>query len=91
MTTTIPVSTKRQVVLPEDLCDRKKIKPGTALRVTEGHNGLYVTPIPDPTKKELRDVMAKAGSLTRRQTSAEEAMVEQIIGDYRAQQPRRRR
>jgi AbrB family looped-hinge helix DNA binding protein len=91
MTTTISVSTKRQVVLPKTFCDRKRIKPGTALRVTEVGDGLYVTPIPEPSEHELKSVMAEAGSLTRRQTSDEEAMVEEMIGEYRAQKPRRRR
>jgi bifunctional DNA-binding transcriptional regulator/antitoxin component of YhaV-PrlF toxin-antitoxin module len=86
MTTTISVSTKRQVVLPKHFCDRKKIKPGTALRVTEVGDGLYVTPIPEPTERELKNVMARAGSLTRRQTSDEQAMVEEMIGEYRADQ-----
>ena len=83
MTTTINVSTKRQVVLPKKFCDRKRIKPGTALRVTELANGLYVTPISEPTEKELKMVMAKAGSLLRRQSAGEEEMVEQAIRDYR--------
>ena len=91
MTTTISVSTKRQVVLPKQFCDRKKIKPGTALRVTEVGGGLYVTPIPEPTEQELRNVMARAGSLTRRQTSGEEVLVEGMIGEYRSQKSRRRR
>jgi AbrB family looped-hinge helix DNA binding protein len=91
MTTTISVSTKGQVILPKHFCDRKRIKPGTALRVTEVGDGLYVTPIPEPTEQEIRNVIARAGSFTRRQTSAEEAMVERMIGDHRAQKPRRRR
>ena len=42
MTTTISVSPTRQVELPEAYCKRKKIKPGTALRVTEVGDGLYL-------------------------------------------------
>jgi bifunctional DNA-binding transcriptional regulator/antitoxin component of YhaV-PrlF toxin-antitoxin module len=90
MTTTINVSPKRQVELPKDFCERKKIKPGTALRVTEVGDGLYVTPLPEPTEKELREVIAAAGSLTRRQTSEEAEMVQQVIADYRAGQRKRR-
>ena len=66
MTTTISVTTKRQVVLPKLFCERKKIKPGTALRVTEVGDGLYVTPIGEPTEQELKEVIACAGSLRRR-------------------------
>jgi bifunctional DNA-binding transcriptional regulator/antitoxin component of YhaV-PrlF toxin-antitoxin module len=90
MTTTINVSPKRQVELPKEFCERKKIKPGTALRVTEVGDGLYVTPLPEPTEKELREVIAAAGSLTRRQTSEEAEMVQQVIADYRAGQRKRR-
>jgi len=90
MTTTISVSPKRQVELPKDFCERKKIKPGTALRVTEVGDGLYVTPLPEPTEKELRAIIAAAGSLTRRQTAEEEEMVQQVIADYRAGKRKRR-
>ena len=86
MTTTISVTTKRQVVLPKTFCDRKKIKPGTTLRVTEVAEGLYVTPIAEPTEQELKQVIASAGSLRRRQTPAEEELVEQVIADYRAEE-----
>ena len=84
MTTTISVSEKGQVELPEDFCKRKKIKPGTALRVTEVGDGVYVTPVPEPTEKELREVIAAAGSLTRHESLADEKMVQQVIADYRA-------
>ena len=83
MTTTISVTTKRQVVLPKTFCDRKNIKPGTALRVTEVADGLYVTPIAQPTERELREVIACAGSLRRRQTPAEEQLVQDLIAEHR--------
>ena len=91
MTTTISVSQKGQVELPEDFCRRKKIKPGTALRVTEVGDGVYVTPVPEPTENELKEVIAAAGSLARRQTSADEEMVQQVIADYRVEKRRKRR
>ena len=90
MTTTISVSTKRQVELPKDFCERKKIKPGMALRVTEVGDGLYVTPLPEPTEKELREVIAAAGSLAREETPQDEQMVQQVIAEYRAGQRKRR-
>jgi hypothetical protein len=90
MTTTINVSPKGQVELPPDFCRRKKIKPGMALRVTEVGEGVYVMPLPEPSEKELKEVMAAAGSLTRRQTPADEAMIEQAIADYRAKKRRKR-
>jgi bifunctional DNA-binding transcriptional regulator/antitoxin component of YhaV-PrlF toxin-antitoxin module len=91
MTTTISVTTKRQVVLPKLFCERKKIKPGTALRVTEVGDGLYVTPIAEPTEQELKEVIASAGSLTRRQTRGEEERVQEVIADYRLDKRLRKR
>ncbi len=85
MTTTISVTARGQLALPKDFCQRKRIKPGMALRVTEVGGGLYVTPIPEPTEEELKEVLGAAGSLTRRPTAAEEAMVQQVIEEYRAE------
>ena len=89
MTTTISVSQKGLVELPEDFCKRKKIGPGTALRVTEVGDGVYVTPVPEPTEKELKEVIAAAGSLTRRQSLVDEEMVHQVIVEYRAEKRRK--
>ena len=90
MTTTISVSQKGQLELPQEFCRRKKIKPGTALRVTEVANGLYVTPVPEPSETELREVVAAAGSLTRRQTPEDEEMLRHLIAEYREDKRRRR-
>ena len=91
MTTTISVTTKRQVVLPKRFCDRKNIRPGTALRVTEVADGLYVTPLAEPTERELKEVIACAGSLRRRQTPAEEQLVQDLITKHRAKRRSLRR
>lgn len=91
MTTTVNVSQKGEVELPEGFRRRKKIKPGAALRVTEVGDGLYVTPLPEPTEKELREVIAAAGSLTRRQTHEDEKMVQDVIAAYRQEKRRKRR
>ena len=90
MTTTVNVSQKGQMELPEEFCKRKKIKAGTALRVTEVGDGLYIAPVPEPTEKELKEVIAIAGSLTRRQTSDDEQMVESVIAEYRNQKRRKK-
>ena len=90
MTTTISVTTKRQVVLPKAFCDRKRIKPGTALRITEVADGLYVTPIAEPTEQELKEVIASAGSLRRQQTPAEEQLVQDLITEHRGKRRSRR-
>ena len=91
MTTTISVTTKRQVVLPKRFCERQKIKPGTALRVTEVGDGLYVTPIAEPTELELKEVIACAGSLRRRQTADEEGLVQAVIAEHRVEKHLRKR
>ncbi len=90
MTTTVNVSQKGQMELPEEFCRRKKIKAGTALRVTEVGDGLYVAPVPEPTEKELKEVIAVAGSLTRRQTPDDEQMVESVIAEYRNRRRRKK-
>jgi len=79
------------VVLQKSFCDRKKIKPGTTLRVTEVGEGLYITPIAEPTEQELKEVIASAGSLTRRQTADEAQLVRKAIADYRSERRSRRR
>ena len=91
MTTTISVTTKRQVVLPKAFCDRKRIRPGTALRVTEVAGGLYVTPIAEPTERELREVIKCAGSLRRQQSPAEETHIQELIAQHRVERRFRRR
>ena len=90
MTTTVSVSRKGEMELPEEFCKRKNIKPGTALRVTEVGEGLYVAPVPEPTEKELKEVIALAGSLTRHQTPDDEQMVEAVIAEYRKEKRRRK-
>lgn len=83
MTTTLNVRLNGQVELPEDFCRRKKIKPGTVLRVTEVGGGLFVTPLTEPTESEMKAVLSAAGSLTRTQTPAEEDQLQQVIAGYR--------
>ena len=88
MTTTISVRAKGELALPKEFCRRKKIKPGMTLRVTEVGEGLYVTPIPEPTEEELKEVIAAAGSLKHPQTAEEEALVREAIHEYRTRNRR---
>jgi bifunctional DNA-binding transcriptional regulator/antitoxin component of YhaV-PrlF toxin-antitoxin module len=90
MTTTVNVLPNGKMELPEEFRRRKRIKEGTTLRVTEVGEGLYVTPVDEPTEKELREVIATAGTLSRRQNVQEEQMVDRIIGDYRKNVRRKR-
>jgi len=85
MTTTINVTDNGQVQLPKEFRQRKKIKAGTPLRVTEVGEGIYITPIPEPTEKELKEVIAAAGSLGRPQTEEEATLVQDTIREYRSE------
>jgi bifunctional DNA-binding transcriptional regulator/antitoxin component of YhaV-PrlF toxin-antitoxin module len=91
VTTTITVTTKRQVVLPKGMCERKKIGPGTSLRISEVGDGFYVTPVPEPTEAELAAVLKSLdeGRRTRPITSEAEALVQEEIKKYRAERRRR--
>jgi AbrB family looped-hinge helix DNA binding protein len=92
VTTTITVTTKRQVVLPKAMCERKRIRPGTSLRITEVGEGFYVTPVPEPTEAELAAVFKAldAGRRTRPITAEDEAVIQDEIAKYRAEKRRRK-
>ena len=88
MTTTITVTTKRQVVLPKAMCERKRIRPGSSLRITEIGEGFYVTPVPEPTEAELAAVfkVLDQGRKARPLTVEDEALIQHEIKKYRAEQ-----
>jgi AbrB family looped-hinge helix DNA binding protein len=90
MTTTVSVSPKGQMDLPEEFRRRRGIRPGAALRVTEVGDGLYVTPLPEPSEKELREVIVAAGSLTRTERPGDEAMVQRVIAEHRREKRQKR-
>ena len=83
MVTTISVSSKRQVVLPKAFCERKKIKAGTSLRVVEIAEGLYVSPVSEPSAKEMNEVVAAAERLHRRVLAGDAGDGEGVIGRRR--------
>jgi hypothetical protein len=72
------------------MCERKRIGPGTSLRITEVGEGFYVTPVPEPTEAELAAVfkMLDRGRRTRPITAEDEAGIEDEIRKYRAEQRR---
>ncbi len=92
MTKTITVTTKRQVVLPKSMCERKGIGPGTSLRITEVGEGFYVTPVPEPNEAELAALFKALdeGRSTRPMTAEDEAVIEQEIRNYRSKRRRRK-
>lgn len=79
------------MALSKEFCARKRLKAGMAVRVTEVGEGLYLTPIPEPTGEELRQAIAAAGTLLGLQTADEEDMVARAIAVYRAEQCRKKR
>ena len=89
---TITVTAKRQVVLPKSMCERKRVRPGTSLRITEVGEGFYVTPVPEPTEAELAAVFKALGEGRRTKpiTAEDEARIQDEIKKYRAEQPRRK-
>jgi bifunctional DNA-binding transcriptional regulator/antitoxin component of YhaV-PrlF toxin-antitoxin module len=86
------VTTKRQVVLPKAMCERKKIRAGTSLRISEVGDGFYVTPVPEPTEAELAAVLKTLdeGRHTRPITTEDEAHIQDQIKKYRTEQRRRK-
>ncbi|HTV63748.1 MAG TPA: AbrB/MazE/SpoVT family DNA-binding domain-containing protein [Verrucomicrobiae bacterium] len=86
MTTTISLTSKRQCVLPKDFCERKGLKPNSPLRVTEIGEGLYITPVPEPTVEEFEEVTRLSGGPpTRRITKKDERLVLRVIRKIRAE------
>ena len=90
MTTTISLTSKRQCVLPKDFCERKNLKPNSPLRVTEIGEGLYITPVPEPTVEEFEEVVRLSGGPpTKRFTKKDERMLLGVIKNIRAKKNHR--
>lgn len=49
-----------------------------------------MTPLPEPSERELREVIAAAGSLNRTETPEDEAMVQRVIAEYRKEKRQQR-
>jgi AbrB family looped-hinge helix DNA binding protein len=92
MTTTITVTTKRQVVLPKRMCERKGIRQGTSLRISEVGDGFYISPVPEPSEAELAEIFKALdkGRHTHRISAAEELRIQKEINKHRATQRRRK-
>ncbi len=86
------MTTKRQVVLPKAMCERKRIQPGTSLRITEVGEGFYVTPVPEPTESELAAVFKALddGRKLRPITVEDEACIQDEVRKYRTERRRRK-
>lgn len=86
------MTTKRQVVLPKAMCERKRIRPGTSLRISEAGDGFYITPVPEPSEAELATVFEALdeGRRARLITAADEAYIQEEIKKHRVEQRRRK-
>ncbi len=69
MTTTVKVSARGAMVLPEALLKSRRIKPGTTLRVTEAGESILLTPVHPPTEEELTAVIEAAGGPGHEETA----------------------
>lgn len=74
------------------MCERKNIRPGTSLRISEVGSGFYVTPVPEPTEAELAEVfkLLDEGSRHESMTAEDEARVQEEIKKYRTKQRTRK-
>lgn len=92
MTTTIALTSKNQCTIPKPFVEAAGLKPETQLRVTQIGNGLYITPIPEPTEAEFRRVLKLAGAEnSRRQTKKDEVLVSRVIKEVRAKRKNKSR
>jgi len=85
MTTTVTVTTKRQLVLPKEFCRRAKIRAGAQLRLVELKGGIYLSPIPEPTENELRAVLRAAGGPSAKEPEWASRKVKAAIQAVRAE------
>jgi bifunctional DNA-binding transcriptional regulator/antitoxin component of YhaV-PrlF toxin-antitoxin module len=88
MTTTIALTSKNQCTIPKAFVDAAGLKPETQLRVTQVGNGLYITPVPEPTEREFRAVL-KLADTGKRFGKKESEMLGEIIKKHRAKNKNR--
>lgn len=53
--TTTTVSSKYQIVIPKEVRERRQIKPGMRLYITEDERGLHL--VKEPTLEEVRGLL----------------------------------
>src|SRR5438309_2136656 len=84
MTTTVKITADGHMLLPEALRKSRKLKPGTALRVTETGESILLTPMHPPTEEELAAVIAAAGGPGSAETAKSRKQLEAAIERVRA-------
>jgi hypothetical protein len=75
------------------MCERKNIRPGTSLRISEVGDGFYITPIPEPTDGDLAAVfkVLDEGRAVHPLTNEDEARVQQEIREFRKERRNRKK
>jgi AbrB family looped-hinge helix DNA binding protein len=84
MTTTVKITSDGHMVLPEALRKRRRLKPGTAVRVTEAGESILLTPMHSPTEEELAAVIGAAGGPGLAETPKSRKQLEAAIERVRA-------
>ena len=79
MTTTIKISANGRMALPKFFCANRKLRAGTALRVTEAGESLLLTPVHPPSEQELAAVIEAAGGPGLPETSKSRKQVEAAL------------
>jgi hypothetical protein len=85
--TTIYLTKELHVELPKQFCEQAHIEPGTSLRVTQIGNGLYITPIPEPTEEEFQAVVKASGGPISQMTKEN---LESVLNATKAVRKRKR-
>lgn len=82
---TYHVSSKGQLVIPEQTRKQLKIRKGTKLRAWVSNRQILLTPIRDPSPEDLQEIELFAGPFPRAETEEEIELVNQVIKEGRAQ------
>jgi bifunctional DNA-binding transcriptional regulator/antitoxin component of YhaV-PrlF toxin-antitoxin module len=84
MTTTVKMTARGRVALPEALCNSMRLKAGTALRVTEVGENILLTRVFPPSEEELAAVIEAAGEPGPVETLNARKQVEAAVEKVRA-------
>jgi AbrB family looped-hinge helix DNA binding protein len=90
MTMTVKVSADGTMVLPKAFRKSRRIRAGTALRVTEAGESLLLTPVHPPSEAEMQAVIEASGGAGDLETGKSRKQVEGAIERVRARARKRK-